>query len=405
MVKCVKAKCEHKCYNYCVAWDEIEICEIEFSDLSFIKNLSKDCFGIIKQFCGKYWLDTVFNQDYNWDDENDSDCENINDYEKCIFACENNIIYNGIDSDIDINYMYELYVIAVKDDSVDTFCYICEVNIKLSNSRWFKIACVNASINILKLMKDKITRKMSEWYYNFGFKIMCKKGHVDILSLMWSKCVYTEKDLGDCYKIAVEHHQLSIVIWLNKVISNNKMYKLLEGYPGISWACENGNLDVIKWTNDNYPNIVHDAIEHNKYNEFDYLCEYSHVNILEWMKNKYPKLIEKHKLCFLIFLRDNEELESDSESDSENAPPGDPLKTQIWIECEFTNTYNGFQKACDTKNTQTLTWMKNKYPNIIIKAFEHNECEAFNEVIWNNDNIIFNWLKHELPNLVTSHVI
>ena len=423
MVKRVKNNSKENRYK------KIKIYEIEFSDLSFIKNLSEDCFGIIKQFCGKFYIVKHKRRHRKY-------------LQSIKFFCENNLLYDGIEKLFNDDPYSINCLIAIQYGSVDILIYMDEIYPITDYTFVFNNACKYGQVNILKWMENKITTEMLISYKKNGFFIACGKGYLDILSWMRTKYVYKYNDLQACYEHAVKCHRLDVVIWLNKEIPD-KMYKILEDNSGIQWACENGNLDVIKWVNNTYPNIVCNAIKQNESNEILYACKYGHFNILEWMKGTYPELIAKHKSCFLNFLEDfkdsylfnyydsnyyknsrdsDRDCDSDSDSDSDYEydrmgynsylddydcnnmlyKKGNLFKTYIWTEYEILQTpsHNGLYVACAKNQSNVLTWMKNKYPIITIQGFKYNKCEVFYMVLWNNNSSIFKWLKCELPDLV-----
>ena len=200
---------------------KIKLYEIEFNDLSHIKNLSEDCFGVIKKFCGRSCHGNLLNADV---------------YELFWFACEYGI-YDIIEQiferpDKKIIFMKKIY----------GYCYY-----------GFRLACLNGHLEVLVWMKTEFPNLINEAFKKYG-------------------C--------DGFQLASAHGHLKVLVWMKTEFSDliNNAFKDC-GYYGFQLACLNGRSKVIDWMKTEFPDLINQAFKSNHYVRFHWASVHgqSHV--------------------------------------------------------------------------------------------------------------------------------
>ena len=218
--------------------DDVKIYDIEFNDLSHIKNLSKDCFGIIKEFCGRSYY---------------GDLTDIKINTLFGFACEHNL--HTI-----INNIFE------RNDKKDIF-----------EGRFFNgflRACDGGHLNLLIWMKSEFPKLICGAFAedNYaGFDNVCGYGHLNVLKWM-------NNNFSNRMDIAFIDHSYD---------GNTTRSR----YTGFSLACNGGHLNILIWMKKVFPNLINDAFKCNKYNIiYDARCG-CNIDVLVWLKHTFPDLI------------------------------------------------------------------------------------------------------------------
>lgn len=197
----------------------VDLYEITFSDLSHILSLSKDCFNIIKEFCGrsyygdfsqaskeklflfacKYGLYTVIGDLFR------ENVEEVNVYEGFYTACE---------------YGHLNIISWIKFNYPNSINGIFEYGGDFS----FRVTCHNGRVNVLKWMHTNIPLNLLNnafWSINYrGFYYASRNNHLDVLK--WMQTTFRRDLLNNAFNIsnylgyytAHEKNHQNIINWM-----------------------------------------------------------------------------------------------------------------------------------------------------------------------------------------------
>ena len=282
---------------------KVIVYNIEFSDLSHIRTLSKDCFNIIKEFCGtSYYGDLTevhvydklfFMCKYNLLTIAESHLEMIKCVEEDFSDCQVSTMNLGEYYRLVVDLFNEFFITASEGGHVDILIWLKEERPKLMNKAFesdyykaFNKACENGHLKVLVWMKKEFPNMINEafhydinkaFHYIFlfncdkytGMKLACQRGHIHVLN--WMKKEFSNDLIKDsidteqgCYQIACEYDQVEVVDWLNKEFPII-MKKTIFSSQYYDFSCMSLENEVRKWLLTNYPKVI----ESGKYDEAD----------------------------------------------------------------------------------------------------------------------------------------
>ena len=223
MVKNIKTKCKN-----------INLYEIEFSDLSYIKNLSEDCFGIIKEFCGTSYYGDMLHYD-----------------------------------------VHEFFSIARKYGIYDMIEQIFVKKNKRYNKRNFiqqnyydfHRAIKYGHLEVLVWMKSEFPDLINDAFKSddyYGFSQVCENGH------------------------------LKVLVWMKNEFPNliNNAFKS-KSDVGFYWASENGHLKVLIWMKNNFPDLINNTFRSYYCGNFWTLHMNGYLKVIDWIKTEFNDMIKE----------------------------------------------------------------------------------------------------------------
>ena len=161
------------------------------------------------------------------------------------------------------------------------------INIRVDNDIIFSQVCVKGRLTVAQWLKElypDIDPVPNAHPFNDdkAFCGACENGHFSVVKWLieqWPEVDY-RKSSGPAFRCAYSSGNIEVIHYITEQNPSHRIDK-----EGFCWACKNGNLPVVKWFIERYPNLDHTYWD---FKAFKQAYENDKISVVNLLKETWP---------------------------------------------------------------------------------------------------------------------